>query len=221
MKLEVACFSYRDALLAIGAGADRIEFCRNYRAGGLTPSLSSVKKLCASSGIPIFVMIRPHARSFVYSASELAQMKTDIRDLKSVGCAGFVFGILDKDGIINKKQCSMLVKMAAPLPCTFHRAFDRTSNPEESLEALVACGFERVLTSGGIGNAIDNLSTLKKLVKKAGKRIGILPGGGVRSSNISGILSKVKCKEFHSAAIDKTTGRISIREISALRAKLK
>ncbi len=219
MKLEVACFSYRDALLAIGAGADRIEFCRNYKAGGLTPSFSSVKKLCSNSNIPVFVMIRPHAKSFTYSAAEFTQMKNAIRDLKKIGCAGFVFGILNKGGKINKTQCKALVKVAAPLPCTFHRAFDHTPDLRVSLEELIDCGFTRVLTSGGPGGAVDNLPMLSKLVKKAGKRIHILPGGGIRATNVSRILSKVKCKEVHSAAMYKN--KISAKEIKAILVKIK
>jgi copper homeostasis protein len=56
---------------------------------------------------------------------------------------GFV-GILDKDGNVNKATAA-LVKLASPYPCTFHRAFDVVKNIDESLEAIIECGFTTIL----------------------------------------------------------------------------
>jgi len=101
---------------------------------------------------------------------------------------------------VSKGINQQLVKLAYPLPCTFHRAFDHTENIFESLETIIDCGFTRILCSGGKGNAIDNLETLKKLNETAKRRITIMPGGGVRSTNIEKLLD-TGCTEFHSSGI--------------------
>jgi copper homeostasis protein len=41
--LEIACFSPASAIAAAKAGADRIELCADYAAGGVTPSLSALQ----------------------------------------------------------------------------------------------------------------------------------------------------------------------------------
>jgi len=83
---------------------------------------------------------------------------------------------------------------------TFHRAFDRCHDPIHELEEVIKTGCKRILTSGQVPNAADNLPLLKKLVEKAGERIIILPGSGVRSNNIKSILTATGAKEIHSSA---------------------
>lgn len=120
--------------------------------------------------------------------------------------SGFVFGVLSchpersRRIYIDKSINQQLVKSINGLPCTFHRAFDHTENLFESLEDIIDCGFTRILCSGGKGNAIDNIETLKKLNEAAKGRITIMPGGGVRSTNIEKLL-ETGCKEFHSSGI--------------------
>ena len=162
-------------------------------------------------------MIRPADKDFIYNEEKFKLMEKQILYFKKMKCDGFVFGALMKDGSINKKKCKELVRLAKPLPCTFHRAFDRVKDPEQALEDIIECGFKRILTSGGPGKAIENLPMLKKLIKQAGKRIIIIPGGGVRADNAQKIISETRCKEIHSAATDRTRRRISLKEIRALK----
>jgi len=221
MILEIACFSYEDTLIAQEAGADRIELCKNMGAGGLTPSRKASQEACERIKIPIFIMIRPKAGSFCYSDTEFEKMKEQIRFSKKIKSNGIVFGILDEKNRVNKRQCKELVKLAKPLACTFHRAFDETENLEQALEDIIESGFTRVLTSGGKGNAAENIETLARLIKLAGKRIAIMPGGGIRSANMEEIISKTKCREIHSAATHKKTHRINREEIKAMKLLLR
>ena len=46
--------------------------------------------------IPVFVMLRCRGGDFCYSPRELECMLQDMRDLKSAGADGFVFGILNE-----------------------------------------------------------------------------------------------------------------------------
>ncbi|KAF2098231.1 CutC family protein [Rhizodiscina lignyota] len=199
--LEIACFSREAALIAKSAGADRIEFCARYDLGGLTPAFDDVSFLHSDLHIPLFVMIRPRGGDFTYTDQELRHMQQDIVHFKSVA-DGFVFGILTPEKEIDGEKCKALVELAAPKPCTFHRAIDETNNLEKSIESIAACGFKNVLTSGGKSSAIEGAETLKRLVIKGHENnLEVMPGGGVRSSNISQLRERTDATWFHSAAI--------------------
>ncbi|MBD3583186.1 copper homeostasis protein CutC [Flavobacterium selenitireducens] len=198
MKLEIACFNYESAIVASQSGADRIELCAGFEVGGTTPDIALLRRLKSEVEIPIYVMIRPRGGDFLYSDTEFAQMKSAISQFKT-WADGFVFGILTQGNQVDVKRNSELVKTAGK-PCTFHRAFDDVSDFSSALDAVICCGFSTILTSAGIRNAIGNLEALLKLVKSADGKITVMPGGGVRSSNI-GIIETSGAQWFHSAAI--------------------
>jgi copper homeostasis protein len=83
---------------------------------------------------------------------------------------------------------------------TFHRAFDRANNPANALEDVIACGCDRVLTSGQYETAYAGIQLIKEMIIKADERIIIMPGSGVRSDNIAEIALMTGAKEFHSSA---------------------
>lgn len=216
-KLEVACFSTLSAFEAEQSGADRIEFCKDYTLGGVTPDFHDIKLLKGKLQIPIFVMIRPRGGDFVYSELEFDQMKNEISQLKKFQVDGFVFGILDEKNQINITQNKELVELAYPTPCTFHRAFDYCENPIEALENVLECGFQFILTSGNIGKATKGIGVLKQLVEKAQNRISIIVGGGVRSSNIEFLNQETNASWFHSACITDDSFEINPSEIKAIK----
>ncbi|PQA95236.1 copper homeostasis protein [Chryseobacterium shigense] len=216
-KIEIACFNPESAIIAFKNGADRIELCDGLSEGGTTPDFETVKELRAEINIPIFVMIRPRGGDFTYSDPEFEQMKTDLTYLKSLGVDGFVFGILDVNDEVNFVQNKTLVELANPLPCTFHRAFDRAQDLENSLEKVIGCGFKTILTSGQKPNVSEGKENLKKLVELAGRRIEILMGGGLRSTNIAEIREFTKAGYFHSSAITDGGAFASADEVVALK----
>lgn len=217
MLLEVACFHLKDAILAAEAGANRIELCRDYDVGGITPTQSDIEKARQQIQVPLYVMIRPFTTNFVYTDEEVEVMKKQILFCKQQKCEGVVFGILDAQNRVNKDQCKALVALASPMQCTFHRAFDEAPDPFEALEDIIACGFTRILSSGGRGNADRNIASLKELITKANNRIIIMPGGDVRSSNIKKIISDTGCKEIHTAAIDHLSRNLIVEEIHEMK----
>ena len=218
-KIEIACFNSESAIIAFENGADRIELCDGLSEGGTTPDFEAMKKLREKINIPIFVMIRPRGGNFTYSDSEFEQMKNDLIHLKSLRADGFVFGILDENDEVNMEQNKVLTELAAPLPCTFHRAFDRTASLEESLEKVIGCGFTTILTSGQKPNVSEGKENLKKLVELSNGRIEILVGGGLRSSNIEGIREVTKAAYFHSSAITDGGAFANPDEVVALKSK--
>ncbi|WP_130736606.1 copper homeostasis protein CutC [Flavobacterium sp. J27] len=216
-QLEIACFNLESAEIAHKNGADRIELCVEMSKGGTTPSIQMIQNAKAKINIPIYVMIRPRGGNFVYSETEFEWMKTKIMELKGIGVDGFVFGILDRENKINKIQNRTLIALAKPLPCTFHRAFDEVPNSFEALEALIACGFQTILTSGNAKNVNEGVNQLEVLVQKATNRITIMPGGGLRSSNLKEIYVQTKATFYHSSAITDGTETANPIEIQRLK----
>lgn len=198
--LEIAVFNYSSALLAQRAGADRLELCENAGEGGTTPSYGTLKLMKQRINIPVFPIIRPRGGDFFYSADELDIIEHDIKLCKQLGFEGVVFGMLHKSGKVDKDNCKRLVELAYPMEVTFHRAFDRTTDPFEALEDIVECGFSRILTSGQVPNVNDGLDLLTQLVTAADQRIIVMPGSGLRSSNVLSIAQKTGATEFHSSA---------------------
>ena len=148
-------------------------------------------------------------------------MKLEIIELKKLNVNGFVFGILNEDNSINIIQNTELVYLAKPFPCTFHRAFDEVSNVFQSLEEIIECGFQTLLTSGQMPNVVEGVNKLAELVSKANKRITIMPGGGLRASNLNSIQEKTRATFYHSSAITNGSETANPDEITALKSILK
>ena len=200
-KIEIACFNLESALIAQKAGADRVELCADMLVGGTTPIIETIQQARKHLTIDLYVMIRPRGGNFVCSEAEFEQMKLEIETIKKLGVNGFVFGILNKDKTINIEQNKALVELANPFPCTFHRAFDAISDYEKAVEDVISCGFSTILTSGTFPNVMDGKEVLKQLVSQANNRIKIMPGGGLRSTNISKLNEMINANWYHSSAI--------------------
>lgn len=195
--IEAAAFTPKAALMAAEGGADRIELCSGFAEGGLSPSAGCVTTVRELIRIPVFVMIRPRVGDFVYDITEIKVMERDIKWYRTKGIDGVVLGVLDRNGKVNSEAVKRLVDAAGSMEVTFHRAFDLSDNPLESIDLLVNCGVKRVLSSGCRPNAMEGLATLKKMVEHAGGRIGILPGGGVSAENVKTIVDTLQVKEVH------------------------
>lgn len=217
-QLEIACFNYESAIVAQENGADRIELCENMELGGTTPNSILGVRVREQLSIQMHVIIRPRGGDFVYSDEELIEMKQDIKQFKKLGIDGFVFGVLKEDGSVNKTRNKELVNLASPLSCTFHRAFDVVENVEQSLEDVIDCGFKTILTSGQGVNVLEGISVLEKIQKLAGDRIVIMPGGGLRSSNIKLLQDKLEPTFYHSSAITDDSETADPEEIKKIRA---
>ena len=196
--LEITVESLDSALAAERGGADRIELCAELSHGGLTPSVTAMRKLHEELEIPVFSIIRPRARDFVYSESEFAAMKREISMARDLGMDGVVLGILRADHSVDVERTAELVQWARPLEVTFHRAFDDTPDLLLALEDVIATGAARILTAGGAASVAQGAETLRILVNAAGGRIVIMPGGGLDAANIAKAIADTQAREFHS-----------------------
>jgi len=198
--LEVIGFNIDGCIAAQAAGAHRIELCDNPGDGGTTPSYGFIKVAREELDIELYPIIRPRGGDFLYSGDEFEIMKADIEVCNELDCDGVVIGMLNADGTVDKERCKQLVELAYPMGVTFHRAFDRTADAFKAMEDIIDIGCERILTSGQKPNVLDGADLIAKLIEKAGERIIIMPGSGVRSNNIIEIAKRTKAVEFHTSA---------------------
>jgi copper homeostasis protein len=200
MQLEICSFNLDSALIAQRAGAHRVELCASPEEGGTTPSPGVIRAAREQLQIALYPIIRPRGGDFLYSEEEFRVMMRDVEYCKQVGCNGVVIGLLRPDGTVDKQRCSRLVELAYPLGVTFHRAFDWAANPFMAMEDIINSGCERILTSGQRPTAVEGAILINELVREADERIIIMPGSGVRSSNIAGLIEKTGAVEFHTSA---------------------
>ena len=209
--LEICVESVAGAMAAQEGGADRVELCANLLEGGTTPSAGSILLARRNLRIGVQVMIRPRGGDFCYSATEFDIMKLDIVAAKNAGANGIVIGILQADGAVDAARTRELAELARPLSVTFHRAFDMARDPYEAMETLIGIGIDRILTSGQESSVLEGLDLISDLVRKAGDRIVIMPGGGINERNFDKIARQSGAKELHVAALVEVEGLMKFR----------
>lgn len=202
IHIEACVESLEAAVAAAAGGAHRIELCGDLAVGGTSPSSDLVAACVAQVDIPVFVMVRPRAGDFCYSAAEHAQMLNEIRRVKDAGAHGIVTGTLRADKTIHEACTRDLIGAARPLPLTFHRAFDECPGADRALQALITLGATRVLTSGGAATASDGAARIAKLVQLAAGRIGILAGGGINGDNVAALVRTSGVRDVHLSTKD-------------------
>jgi copper homeostasis protein len=185
-----------EALQAAAAGAARLEVCSCMTEAGLTPSIGLVSAILERVDIPAFIMIRPRGGDFAFSENELDVMRRDIEAVKRAGAHGIVSGVLEESRAIDRESTKALLDATAPLPFTFHRAFDLAPELERALDVLRRLGVHRVLTSGGASRAIVGADAIAKLARQAGDTI-MLAGGGVRADHVAELVRIAGVREVH------------------------
>jgi len=198
--LEVCAFSVQSCIIAERAGAVRVELCDNPVEGGTTPSYGTIQLAREKVSIKLYPIIRPRSGNYFYDDDEFEIVKRDILVCKQLGCDGVSVGVQTITGDIDVPRLTELVELARPMGVTCNRAFDGTPDPVKALEDIIACGCERVLTSGQASAADGDLELLARLVRNAGDKIVIMPGAGVRSTNVGKIMEETGAREYHTSA---------------------
>ncbi len=147
--------------------------------------------------IPVVVMIRPRGGGFVYSDEEGDVMRRDVIIARDIGADGVAIGGLKREGAVDIGLVDSLVRAAAGLPVTFHRAFDFAPDRVVALEQLVSAGVSRILTSGGASTALEGAPQIADLVRVAADRITMIAGGGIREHNVLGTVATSGVREVH------------------------
>ena len=206
---EVCANSVESCIAAQKGGAHRVELCSGILEGGTTPSYGEIITAREQLHIKLHVIIRPRGGDFLYTETEIQIMEKDIRMCRKAGVDGVVLGCLTSDGEIDTITTKRLINAAEGMSVTFHRAFDQCWDPAQALDQLIALGCHRILTSGQQPTAEQGLPLLKKLVKRAGNRIIILPGSGINEININHIAHETSATEFHFSARERRNSNMS------------
>lgn len=211
IQIEICVDSVESAQAAEAGGANRVELCQNLFEGGTTPSAGLIRMVKSTVRIPVFVILRPRGADFCYSEAEFRVMCEDLKLAKELGADGIVTGILRPDGTVDRRRMQELVRLAGSLPMTFHRAFDVTRDPFEALETLIDLNITRVLTSGQERSVVEGLDVLVELVRRAKRRIIVVPGGGLTERNFEKIRKQSRASEFHLSASAPVESRMKYR----------
>ena len=196
MKIELCSASQEAIQIASNLQIDRIELCQNLDQGGLTPSAGMIK-YAKDLGLETHVLIRPRAGGFHYSDEEIKLILNDVQFCKDFGVDGIVVGFLQPNFEIDTHAIEQINSIRGDLKLTFHRAFDDTIEWRRSLDKLISCGVDRILTSGFASNVEIGLANLIEMTNYANGRIEIMPGGGVNAGNILKIKRELEPESIH------------------------
>jgi copper homeostasis protein len=194
---ELCVTTLEAARAAESGGADRIELCSQLSIGGVTPGPDLMTKTIETLSIPVFVLIRPRAGNFVFSAIEFAEMKRQIEQAKAAGATGVAIGVLHTDGRVDVDKTRALVELARPMKVTFHRAFDETPDMTEALEDVIRCGVDCLLTSGGKPDVLTGATSIAKVRKLAAGRLDVMAGGGLQLTSLVEVLRRSGVTHLH------------------------
>jgi copper homeostasis protein len=186
-----------------------VELCDNPVEGGTTPSYGTIALARDKTSLAIYPIIRPRSGNYYYSDDEMEIIRRDIQMCRDLGCNGVSVGVQNIRGEIDTERLKRIVEWAGPLGVTCNRAFDGTPDPYEALEQLIACGCERVLTSGQLSAAPDAGEILGKLVNQAAGRIVVMPGAGINSYNLKQLVLQSNATEYHASARIKATNPLT------------
>jgi copper homeostasis protein len=196
MKIELCAASQEAVQIASNLKIDRIELCQNLDQGGLTPSAGMIK-YAKDLDLETHVLIRTRAGGFNYSEEEIKIILNDVQFCNDFGVDGIVVGFLQPNFEIDTHVIEQINSIRGDLKLTFHRAFDDTIEWRRSLDKLISCGVDRILTSGFASNVDLGLSNLVEMRKYANDRIEIMPGGGVNAGNIMKIRREIAPHSIH------------------------
>jgi copper homeostasis protein len=195
--VEACVDTVESAIAARAGGAGRVELCAGLVEGGTTPSGGTIALARERLDVPLVVLVRPRGGDFLYDADEVEVMRRDVALARRLGADAVAAGALTPDGRVDAAVMRALVDAARPMQVTFHRAFDVARDRDEALDALLALGVDRVLTSGGAAAALDGAPALAGLVRRAAGRLAVLAGGGVTEENAARVVAATGVREVH------------------------
>ncbi len=198
--LEVIVEDLSDALAAEAGGATQLDLKCDFLQGGLTPSAGMIEHVCANVGIDVLVMIRPHARTMVYSKSDIAVMCADIRLARKLGAKGFILGCITEDRHIDVDAVRAFKDAAGDCSINFHLAWELTVDLSQALETLIELGVQSVRTTGGAGltgKAEEGIARIRAFAEQAAGRIDIVPAGGINAENVARIVAGTGLTNVH------------------------
>ncbi|MFN8581006.1 MAG: copper homeostasis protein CutC [Gemmatimonadaceae bacterium] len=216
MILESCVDSVASALASAEGGAHRVELCANLVEGGTTPSAGTLSRCVERITIPVVAIVRPRGGDFLYDDDDAIAMERDVRAAVTLGAHGVAIGALRAEGTVDAELTRRLLEAARPATVTFHRAFDMTRDLFEALDTLLELGVDRVLTAGGPTRALDGTDRIAALVQRAGDRLHVMAGGGVRADHVAQLVARTGVREVHARLMEPVESEMRYRAPGAI-----
>lgn len=199
--VEVCCGSYYDALAAQEGGAKRIELNSALHIGGLTPSIATLLLVKNETDLKVICMVRERGAGFCYDEYDKKVMFYNARIMLENGADGLAFGFLNQDKTVDMEATKKMTDLVHSYgkEAVFHRAVDVCADYEKAFAAIVECGIDRVLTSGGQVKAVEGIRRIKEMQERYGNQIEILAGCGVNETNAQYIMDNTGITQVHSS----------------------
>lgn len=204
MILEVCAGSYSDCVNAYRGGATRVELNSALSLGGLTPSVATLRNVKREMSLEVACMVRNRAAGFCYSNREKIVMLEDTKILLENGADAIVFGCLTKNREVDVEFVRKMVTVIHSFnkKAVFHKAIDVCENYTSSIEKLIECHVDRVLTSAQKRTVLEAKEEIKYIIDTYGEKIEILPGGSINIDNVSEIVNYTHTNQIHSSCKD-------------------
>lgn len=201
--IEVIASTLDDALKIEDCGGDRIELIMGFEEDGLTPSMALVELVTNRVKIPVNVMVRPHAKSFILNSFDLQVMKREIEIISGTKANGIVLGGITQNNEVDDESMEFLLESRGNLDVTFHACFNFVNNFKTALRHLNNLKVTNVLTKGGQSHIMENIDALKDIISWS-ENVNVLVGGNVTYDNVENIIKSTNTKQIHIG----TAGRI-------------
>ncbi|TCI30777.1 copper homeostasis protein CutC [Exiguobacterium sp. SL-10] len=217
--IEVIVTTLTEAKTAERFGANRLELIADLPAGGTTPSFGTIRNVLEQATIPVHVMIRPHANSFVYNEEDVETILADVGLCRELGAEGIVFGALTNDGRIDEALLGEVIKHKGEMALTFHRAIDDAVDLMDAITILNDFPeVDHVLTSGGKATALDGIERLSAMQEVA--EMNVLPGAGITADNVAQLIERLGVDFVHVGSGVRTDGQLDEQKFNAIKRQM-
>ena len=195
--LEIIVETLQDALAAQAGGATQVDFKSAFPIDGLTPSAGMMEQVMPALEIPVLLLIRPHARTFVYSKEDVDVMCRNIRLGRKLGADAFLLGALAQDGEVDTEAMRAFQEVAGGLPLHFNLAWELAADPERALQTAIELGVKSARITGGAGSAVEGVAQIRKLADVAAGRIDLLLARGVTEETVGQLVEATGVTHAH------------------------
>ncbi|NMB62785.1 MAG: hypothetical protein GYA18_10670 [Chloroflexi bacterium] len=203
-KLEIIVETFEDVLAAAQGGATQLDLKAHYPCSGVSPSAGIIARVLDALDIPVMVMVRPHARSFIMSAEDIQTACEEVKQARHIGARNFLLGFLNSNSDLDVDGLQRIKEAAGDCDLHAHLAWELTRDPMKSLQQLIGLGFVslrasgKTASSGAFGGSVAQAaSTILEYKKLAAGKIAIFLAGGLNEDNIEQIIAETQIANIH------------------------